>query len=180
MRLHRRSRGRFTPRAARGVSANRPKPRGRQRPPVGSRRSAPAVAAWCQTTRCQALMSKPTQPRHLSTLPLSLSLSVTSVPDAKKGERLVVLYTELVQTLEAICCSLAAGGLPPLWIRSPDSFRRVPGHSRPRHRQAQSQARQRLGRCGICAMNKWRAYGRVHSAVAPLVRKTACNVRRID
>ena len=55
-----------------------------------------------------------------------LKLVVTSVPDAKKGERLVVLYTELVQTPEQICRSLAAGGLPPLWIPSPDSFRRVP------------------------------------------------------
>ena len=50
---------------------------------------------------------------------------VTSVPDAKKGERLVVLYTDLVQSPEDICRSLAAGGLPPLWIPSPDSFRRV-------------------------------------------------------
>lgn len=55
-----------------------------------------------------------------------LKLVVTSVPDAKRGERLVVLYTELVQTPEQICRALAAGGLPPLWIPSPDSFRRVP------------------------------------------------------
>jgi acyl-[acyl-carrier-protein]-phospholipid O-acyltransferase/long-chain-fatty-acid--[acyl-carrier-protein] ligase len=55
-----------------------------------------------------------------------LKLVVTSVPDAKKGERLVVLYTDLVQTPEQICRALAAGGLPPLWIPSPDSFRRVP------------------------------------------------------
>jgi acyl-[acyl-carrier-protein]-phospholipid O-acyltransferase/long-chain-fatty-acid--[acyl-carrier-protein] ligase len=55
-----------------------------------------------------------------------LKLVVTSVPDAKRGERLVVLYTELVQTPEQICRALAASGLPPLWIPSPDSFRRVP------------------------------------------------------
>ena len=54
-----------------------------------------------------------------------LKIVVTSVPDAKKGERLVVLYTELVQSPEEICRALAAGGLPPLWIPSPDSFRRV-------------------------------------------------------
>jgi len=54
-----------------------------------------------------------------------LKIVVTSVPDAKKGERLVVLYTELVQSPEDICRALAAGGLPPLWIPSPDSFRRV-------------------------------------------------------
>jgi acyl-[acyl-carrier-protein]-phospholipid O-acyltransferase/long-chain-fatty-acid--[acyl-carrier-protein] ligase len=54
-----------------------------------------------------------------------LKIVVTSVPDAKKGERLVVLYTELVQSPEEICRSLAASGLPPLWVPSPDSFRRV-------------------------------------------------------
>ena len=54
-----------------------------------------------------------------------LKVVVTSVPDPKKGERLVVLYTELAQTPEQICRALAAGVLPPLWIPSPDSFRRV-------------------------------------------------------
>ena len=54
-----------------------------------------------------------------------LKVAVTSVPDPKKGERLVVLYTELGQTPEQICRALAAGGLPPLWIPSPDSFRRI-------------------------------------------------------
>jgi acyl-[acyl-carrier-protein]-phospholipid O-acyltransferase / long-chain-fatty-acid--[acyl-carrier-protein] ligase len=54
-----------------------------------------------------------------------LKLVVTSVPDHKKGERLVVLYTELQQTPEEICRSLATGGLPALWVPSPDSFRRV-------------------------------------------------------
>jgi acyl-[acyl-carrier-protein]-phospholipid O-acyltransferase / long-chain-fatty-acid--[acyl-carrier-protein] ligase len=55
-----------------------------------------------------------------------LKIVVTSVPDVKRGERLVVLYTELVESPEEICRALAAGGLPPLWIPSPDSFRRVP------------------------------------------------------
>ncbi|MBN1394921.1 MAG: AMP-binding protein [Pirellulales bacterium] len=50
---------------------------------------------------------------------------VTTVPDAKKGERLVVLHTDLGRGAEDICRALAAGGLPPLWIPSPDSFRRV-------------------------------------------------------
>jgi acyl-[acyl-carrier-protein]-phospholipid O-acyltransferase/long-chain-fatty-acid--[acyl-carrier-protein] ligase len=54
-----------------------------------------------------------------------LKMVVTSVPDLKKGERLVVLYTELGQNPEAICRAVAAAGLPPLWIPSPDSFRRV-------------------------------------------------------
>jgi acyl-[acyl-carrier-protein]-phospholipid O-acyltransferase/long-chain-fatty-acid--[acyl-carrier-protein] ligase len=54
-----------------------------------------------------------------------LKVVVTSVPDRKKGERLVVLYTELGQSPEQICRALAASGLPPLWIPSPESFRRV-------------------------------------------------------
>jgi acyl-[acyl-carrier-protein]-phospholipid O-acyltransferase / long-chain-fatty-acid--[acyl-carrier-protein] ligase len=54
-----------------------------------------------------------------------LKVVVTSVPDPKKGERLVVLYTELVQTPEDICRALVAAGLPPLWVPSPDSFRRI-------------------------------------------------------
>jgi acyl-[acyl-carrier-protein]-phospholipid O-acyltransferase/long-chain-fatty-acid--[acyl-carrier-protein] ligase len=54
-----------------------------------------------------------------------LKVVVTAVPDAKKGERLVVLYTELQQMPEQICRALAASGLPPLWIPSPESFRRV-------------------------------------------------------
>jgi acyl-[acyl-carrier-protein]-phospholipid O-acyltransferase/long-chain-fatty-acid--[acyl-carrier-protein] ligase len=54
-----------------------------------------------------------------------LKMVVTAVPDPKKGERLVVLYTELGRDPEAVCRALAAGGLPPLWIPSPESFRRV-------------------------------------------------------
>jgi acyl-[acyl-carrier-protein]-phospholipid O-acyltransferase/long-chain-fatty-acid--[acyl-carrier-protein] ligase len=54
-----------------------------------------------------------------------LKVAVTSVPDPKKGERLVVLYTELARSPEEICRALASGGLPTLWIPSADSFRRV-------------------------------------------------------
>ncbi len=52
-------------------------------------------------------------------------VAVTSVPDPKKGERLVVLYTELARSPEEICRALQAHGLPPLWIPSADSFHRV-------------------------------------------------------
>jgi acyl-[acyl-carrier-protein]-phospholipid O-acyltransferase/long-chain-fatty-acid--[acyl-carrier-protein] ligase len=54
-----------------------------------------------------------------------LRIVVTAVPDPKKGERLVVLYTELDRSPEQICHTLAGGCLPPLWIPSPDSFRHV-------------------------------------------------------
>jgi acyl-[acyl-carrier-protein]-phospholipid O-acyltransferase / long-chain-fatty-acid--[acyl-carrier-protein] ligase len=55
----------------------------------------------------------------------NLCLVVTGVPDEKKGERLVVLHTGLDRPPEEICKSLAQRGLPPIWIPSPDSFRRV-------------------------------------------------------
>lgn len=54
-----------------------------------------------------------------------LKIVVTAVPDPKKGERLVVLYTELAQTPEQICQALVARGLPLLWVPAPDSFRRI-------------------------------------------------------
>jgi acyl-[acyl-carrier-protein]-phospholipid O-acyltransferase/long-chain-fatty-acid--[acyl-carrier-protein] ligase len=50
---------------------------------------------------------------------------VTSVPDARKGERLVVLYTDLPRTPEEICKQMASAGLPQLWIPSPECFRQV-------------------------------------------------------
>jgi acyl-[acyl-carrier-protein]-phospholipid O-acyltransferase/long-chain-fatty-acid--[acyl-carrier-protein] ligase len=51
-----------------------------------------------------------------------LKAVVTAVPDAKKGERLVVLHLKLNQTPNAIAKRLAESGLPNLWIPSPDSF----------------------------------------------------------
>ncbi len=54
-----------------------------------------------------------------------VSLAVTSVPDPRKGERLVVLHTGLPKPPDQICRELAATGLPPLWVPSPDSFRQV-------------------------------------------------------
>jgi len=54
-----------------------------------------------------------------------LKLVVTAVPDSKKGERLIVLHTGMTEPPEQVCRLLGAAGLPPLWIPSPDSFRRV-------------------------------------------------------
>ena len=50
---------------------------------------------------------------------------VTSVCDQRKGERLVVLHTQIDQTPDAICKQLAETGLPNLWIPSVDSFLHV-------------------------------------------------------
>jgi acyl-[acyl-carrier-protein]-phospholipid O-acyltransferase/long-chain-fatty-acid--[acyl-carrier-protein] ligase len=50
---------------------------------------------------------------------------VTGVPDAKKGERIVVLYRWLEMATDEVCRKLGEAGLPPIWIPSPDSFFRV-------------------------------------------------------
>jgi acyl-[acyl-carrier-protein]-phospholipid O-acyltransferase/long-chain-fatty-acid--[acyl-carrier-protein] ligase len=51
--------------------------------------------------------------------------AVTSVPDPRKGERLVVIHTELDKTPEELCAGLARAGLPNLFIPSQDSFHQV-------------------------------------------------------
>ncbi len=47
---------------------------------------------------------------------------VSAVPDEKKGERLLVLYTHLDHTPQEICDHLSQQGLPNLWIPGRDSF----------------------------------------------------------
>jgi len=56
---------------------------------------------------------------------VAIRAAVTSVPDERKGERLVVLYTRLEKTPEEICRQMSLAGLPNLWIPSPDSFVQV-------------------------------------------------------
>lgn len=52
-------------------------------------------------------------------------LCVTSVPDEKKGEKIVVLYTELSRTPEEIRAQLLAEKYPALWIPDADAFCQV-------------------------------------------------------
>ena len=52
-------------------------------------------------------------------------LVVTSVPDPKKGERIVVLSAVLEKEPSEMCRALKAQGLPNLYIPSPDSFFRI-------------------------------------------------------
>jgi acyl-[acyl-carrier-protein]-phospholipid O-acyltransferase/long-chain-fatty-acid--[acyl-carrier-protein] ligase len=54
-----------------------------------------------------------------------LKAAVTAVPDPKKGERLIVIHTELEQEPAELCRGLAAAGLPNLYIPSEDSFHQV-------------------------------------------------------
>ena len=53
------------------------------------------------------------------------TLVVTGVPDPKRGERLVVLYTALAMSPAEVTNRLADAGLPNLWLPSPDAFYRV-------------------------------------------------------
>jgi acyl-[acyl-carrier-protein]-phospholipid O-acyltransferase/long-chain-fatty-acid--[acyl-carrier-protein] ligase len=54
-----------------------------------------------------------------------LNVGVASVPDVKKGERLIVLHTEINKSPTEIIKELSQKGLPNLFIPSPDSFIRV-------------------------------------------------------
>jgi acyl-[acyl-carrier-protein]-phospholipid O-acyltransferase/long-chain-fatty-acid--[acyl-carrier-protein] ligase len=50
---------------------------------------------------------------------------VSSAPDEKKGERLVVLHTLSAEQLAPVVAKLAAADLPPLWKPRKDQFFRV-------------------------------------------------------
>jgi acyl-[acyl-carrier-protein]-phospholipid O-acyltransferase/long-chain-fatty-acid--[acyl-carrier-protein] ligase len=52
-------------------------------------------------------------------------VAVTSVSDAKRGERLVVLYDDLGMTPEEAFRRLATGSMPRLWLPSIDDFLKV-------------------------------------------------------
>jgi acyl-[acyl-carrier-protein]-phospholipid O-acyltransferase/long-chain-fatty-acid--[acyl-carrier-protein] ligase len=54
-----------------------------------------------------------------------LRAAVTAIPDARRGERLVVVHTALEKPPHQICKELQEAGLPALWIPSPDSFIQV-------------------------------------------------------
>jgi acyl-[acyl-carrier-protein]-phospholipid O-acyltransferase/long-chain-fatty-acid--[acyl-carrier-protein] ligase len=54
-----------------------------------------------------------------------IKLVVVSVPDERKGERLIVVHVPQAMRPEDICRRLAAAGLPNLWIPSADSFLQV-------------------------------------------------------
>jgi len=57
--------------------------------------------------------------------PEELLAVVASVPDEKKGERLVVLHTKIGKTPTEVCEHLKQLGLPNLWIPGTDSFLEV-------------------------------------------------------
>ncbi len=51
-----------------------------------------------------------------------LAVAVTAIPDERKGERLLVLYTHTDKTPDAMAKRLAEAGLPKLWSPATDSF----------------------------------------------------------
>ena len=72
-----------------------------------------------------------------------LKVAVTAVPDPKKGERLVVLYTDLLRSPEEICRVFRPAGcrrLDPLGGQLPSDRHPAPVG----HRQARSQAGQEV------------------------------------
>ena len=50
------------------------------------------------------------------------NIAVTAVPDPKKGERLIVLHTQVSKDTETLRKGLVEAGLPNIFIPSPDSF----------------------------------------------------------
>jgi acyl-[acyl-carrier-protein]-phospholipid O-acyltransferase/long-chain-fatty-acid--[acyl-carrier-protein] ligase len=55
----------------------------------------------------------------------ALRIGVSAVPDARKGERLIVLYTQMSDPPAEACRKLGEAGLPNLWIPGTDSFFQV-------------------------------------------------------
>lgn len=53
------------------------------------------------------------------------NIAVTAVSDVKKGERLIVLHTEIPKTVDELRTGLSEAGLPNIFIPSTDSFKRV-------------------------------------------------------
>jgi acyl-[acyl-carrier-protein]-phospholipid O-acyltransferase / long-chain-fatty-acid--[acyl-carrier-protein] ligase len=53
------------------------------------------------------------------------NVAVTSVPDSRKGERLIVFYSDINKTVDELRSGLSNAGFPNLFIPSPDSFIQV-------------------------------------------------------
>ncbi len=54
-----------------------------------------------------------------------MALAVTSVPDDKRQERLIVVHTKLAIPPAEVCKKLLAAGLPRLWVPSAEDFLQV-------------------------------------------------------
>lgn len=56
----------------------------------------------------------------------TMRVAITAIPDEKRGERLVVLHTELQISKSELLQKLQQAGLPNLYLPSEDSFVQVP------------------------------------------------------
>ena len=54
-----------------------------------------------------------------------LAVAVTAVPDARKGERLIVFHLPCEKPLDQVVKELTAAGLPNLWIPDKENFYEV-------------------------------------------------------
>lgn len=55
-----------------------------------------------------------------------ICVTASSIPDEKKGEKIIILYSDLKgKTPEDILAAMREKGLPPIWIPSNDAFRKV-------------------------------------------------------
>jgi acyl-[acyl-carrier-protein]-phospholipid O-acyltransferase/long-chain-fatty-acid--[acyl-carrier-protein] ligase len=52
-------------------------------------------------------------------------VAVTALPDPKRGERLIVLYTDLGMSVDEVCRRMTAGTFPKLWIPARENFIQV-------------------------------------------------------
>ncbi len=54
-----------------------------------------------------------------------VTLAVAALPDEKKGERIIVLYTELPVEPDVLCREMLATGCPNIWVPSPLNYHKV-------------------------------------------------------
>lgn len=55
----------------------------------------------------------------------TVRFAVAAVPDEKKGEKIVVLYTDIPVDTESICKMLINKGMPSIWVPAPCNFHQV-------------------------------------------------------
>lgn len=73
----------------------------------------------------EAVLDAMDRPADEAAEPVGPTVCVTSIPDEKKGERIVVLYRKGALDPKTIQERLAAASLPNLWMPRPDAFKEV-------------------------------------------------------
>ena len=86
--------------------------------PAARAASQKSAARWCRTSASKKSWKRLAGPAADG----KPQIAVTAVPDAKKGERLIVLHTKLDKSPDELRKGLTEAGLPNLFIPSADSF----------------------------------------------------------